>query len=678
MIKLLSRALTLLLVAYLFAFASLFIFGKVDVNIGGAIRILMERWEQPLAQFFVLLAVWLAVQRKYKKERFDNVVGSVSRLLRWLGRGLFTPSAPDVNNIHAGRAGGVGQLSMILVVAALLAGIALRLYHLPIFYFNPDSVITMEMADKTIAANFLITHSSDSSMGPPHPPMFNYALGLIMTISRDPIVIAGILSLLNIVALAVFARYMLYSEPLYFALISIGLLAVNSSLILYSTMIWHPTLMPVALMLFHVKLCRFIKGKRVNDLAWAFAFAGIASQFHSSGYFLALPLLIVAYSFRKEAGAKGLAMAFGAGAFVCSPYIYYMLVEGGIFGGLNTAVGAKREFSMEVMERFVSISGAMLSPRIFAHWLGASDYDFYIQKYAWPFGGALKLAGCLVEFSFAVGLLRYIAMVASERSFFPTAPSGERTGTPPVSFQLAGLIVFLSSVGYILVRTPVFPHYLTFMFPFYAIIAAWAPFKLCKYMAGRLVSVFAVAGHAILAAILLVAMNKAGGHYLAYGVTYRTMTQIIEAVREANPEKRPVDLYAERIRSQVIYDHVFKYLLPPEWRKDTPDKKPILVNVTWDSNERKYDWGVKSLEGLPFERDNAVFEALKLVPQEARLAVHPDVFKHVKDRPNTFEREHPSLDSAYEYVLVDVRFAPYVPPVNYYAMESARACNSGK
>lgn len=672
MIKLSLNVLTLLLVAYLCAFASLFIFGKVDINIGGPIRILMERWEQPFAQFLVLFAVWLALKRKYNKSRLDNSVGFFARQMGRLRRGLFTPIVPDVDHIHAGRVGGVGQLATILVATALLAGIALRIYHLPLFYFNPDSVINMEMGDKTIAANFLITHSSHSSMGPPHPPMFNYALGLLMTISRDPIVIAGMLSLLNIMALLVFARYMLYSEPLYFAIVSIGLLAVNSSLILYSTMIWHPTLMPVALTLFHVKLCRFIKEKKSQDLTWAFVFAAIAAQFHSSGYFLVLPLAIVAYSFRKEAGAKGLAMALGAGALVCSPYLYYMLVEGGILDGLNTAVGAKREFSMETIERFVSVSGAMLSPRVFAYWLGGHDYDFFIQRDTGLFGDALKMAGYLVEFSFAVGLLRYIAMVASARSFFPTDPSGERMGQPPVSFQLAGLIVLFASVGYILVRTPVFPHYLTFMFPSYVILAAWAPFKLCKYMAGRATALFVIAGHTALAAILLVAMNKAGGNYLAYGATYRTMTQITEAIRQINPENRPLDLYVERIRSQVIYDHVFNYLLPPDWRKDSPNKMPLLLNVTWDSNERKFDWFVKSLESSHGERDTAIQQALALIPKGARLAVYPDVSKYVRGRANTVESQTPVSDSSFEYVLADVRFAPYAPPVNYYAIESAQ------
>lgn len=671
--KMFLNTLTLVLAAYLCAFALFFISGKIDISIGGSIRILMERWEQPFFQFLVLSGIWLAAQRKYNKKRFDDTFTFLSNLMDRLRRGFSTQSLPDVVYSPAERSGGVWTLAIALTAIAVLAGILLRLYHLPFIYFHFDAVSNMITGGDTIAANFLVTHSLHSSIGPPHPPMFNYTQGLFMTISRDPVVIAGMMSLLNIAALAVFARFMLYSEPLYFALVSIGLLAVNSTLFFYSTIIWQPALMPVPMMLFHVKLCRFIKEKRTGDLAWAFAFATAAAQFHIGGFLLYPALAIVAFSFRKEAGAKGLTLALTAAVIVCSPYLYYLLAEGGIANFFNTAVGSKREFSLGAIEQFISMTGAMLSPRIFTYWLGAGDYDFVIQRDAGPFGGALKMAGYLAEISFAVGLIRYLAMVVSKRSFFPKAPSGERAGNPPVSFQLAGLIVILASAGYVFFRLRIFPHYLTFMFPSYVILAAWAPSQLCKYMAGKAASLFMIAGHTALAAIILVAINTAGGHPLVYGPSYRTLMQIKDAVRQINPENRPIDLYLDKRGSRAIYNYVFEYLLPADGEKDSPGKMPVLVSVTWDNEQWKFEWFVRNLESKPGDRSAAVQQALALVPPGARLAVYPDFSKYVRERANTVVSETPALESANEYVLADIRYFPFAPPVNYYAAQSAKA-----
>jgi hypothetical protein len=672
-IKLFSYALTFLLLAYLGSFACLFIFGKIDINIGGVVRILMESWEQPFVQFLVIFAIWLALQRKYNKERFDIAVSFLLSLSVKLRRGLLTPSLPDVEYIYASRAGGVGPQAMALVALALLTGILLRIYHLPFIYFPDDSVNHMIMGEATIAANFLVTHSSPSSTGMPHPPMFNYALGLLMTISRDPVAIAGMMSLLNIAALVVFARYMLYSEPLYFALVSIGLLAVNSFLFFYSSIIWHPSLMPVAMMLFHAKLCRFIKGKRTRDLAWAFAFASIAAQFHGSGYLLCPTLAIVALSFRKEAGAKGLALALAAGALLCSPYLYYLLAQGGISDGLNTAVGAKRGFSLRVIANFFSMSGSLLSPRVFSFWLGMGDYNYAIQMGAGPFGRALKMAGYMAEISFAAGLIRYLAMVVSERSFFPDDPSGEKAGRLPVSFQLAGLIVTFASLGYMLFRAPVFPHFLTLMFPSCVILAAWAPFRLCKYAAGKAASFYIIAGNAALGAIIIASINAAGGHYLTYGATYRTMMRIKQDIRRINPQNRPVDLYLESRRSAVIYYDVLKFLISPDGKEDSPGKMPLLLTVTWDKKLKKFEWFVKSLESRPGERDIALQQALALVPPGASLGAYPDIARYVRGRPNTTESRTPGRKGKDEYALADVGYSPYAPPMNHYAIESAQA-----
>lgn len=674
MLKIFLNILTFFLVAYLCAFAIFFTSGKIDVNIGGFIRILMERWEQPFLQFLVFFGVWLAAQRKYNKKRFGDAFTFLSNPMDRLRRGFSTQNLPDVVYNPAERAGGMGRTqTLALVAAALLAGILLRLYHLPFIYFHFDAVSNMMAGDDTIAAHFLLTHSLHSSMGPPHPPMFNYTQGFFMTISRDPVVIAGMMSLLNIAALAVFARAMLYSEPLYFALVSIGLLAVNSALFFYSTIIWQPALMPVPMMLFHAKLLRFIKGKKARNLAWAFAFATAATQFHIGGFLLYPALAIVVFSFRKEAGAKGLTLALMVSAIVCSPYLYYLLAEGGIANFFNTAVGSKREFSLEAVEEFISMSGAMLSPRIFAYWLGPADYDFVMQRDAGPFGGALKLAGHLAEISFAAGMIRYLVMVVSARSFFPKALSGERAQNPPVSFQLAGLIVTLVSLGFIFFRITVFPHYLTYLFPSYVILAAWAPSRLCGYMAGRAASLFMIAGHTALAGVILVAINTAGGHSLVYGPSYRTVMRIKDAVRQINPENRPIDLYLDKRGSRAIYGYVFEYLLQTDGEKDSPNKMPVLVSVTWDHEQWKFEWFARNLESRPGERSAAIQQALELVPQGARLVAHPDFSKYLRGRANTVVSETPAHETAAEYVLADIKYPPYAPTMNTYAERSAKA-----
>jgi hypothetical protein len=681
MFKMFLNTMTLILVAYLCAFAGFLILGKIDLDIGGGIRILMERWELPFAQFLLLSLIWLGAQRKYDKKRFDNAVSALLGLAGRLRRGLLEPSLPYADRNPAELVGGVWTRVIAITAVVFLAGILLRLYHLPFIYlteemtiFPYDPAIGATFGDVKLGSTFFATHSFTGSMGLAHPAMFIYTQWLFTAISLDPVVISGMMSLINIVALVVFARFLLYSEPLYFALVCIGLLAVNSALFFYSSIIWGPALMPVAMMIVHIKLYRFIKEKRITDLAWAFAFASASAQCHLGGYTIYPSLAVVAFCFRKEAGVKGLGAALAAAALLCSPYLYYLLVEGGLNPILNTAVGAKREFSLEAIGNLVSMSSAMLSPRIFAYWLGAEDYDFVIRRAVGPFGGALKMATYLAEISFAAGLIRYFAMVVSERSFFPKPPSGQSEGILSFSFQLAGLIVTSATAGYIFFRISMYPHYLTFMFPSYVILAAWAPFKLCKYAAGRAASLFMIAGHTAIAAIVLAAISAGGGHYFVYGPSYRTVLQIKEAVRRINPENRPVDLYLDKRGPWAFYnEYVLKYLIPTDWKKDSPYKMPVMLSIAWDSKRWKYEWFVKSLESRPGERDAALRQALALVPPGARLVVYPDIFDSVRGKVNTVKSRNPALESGVEYVLADIKFFPFVTHDNDYAIGSAKS-----
>lgn len=215
-------------------------------------------------------------------------------------------------------------LLLLLAVAALL-----RLFNLDYMEFRGDEASSIFLASGIASGKHFPLVGIPSSIGTLNPPLFTYLMAIPMLFSRNPVIAAAFVALINCAAVGwcyVFCRR--YFGPIT-AAFAASCFAVNPWAVYFSRKIWQQELLPLFVIVFIYGLFAVVcKGRRKQLLTCCICLAA-ATQLHISSIYLLVVLALALVLFRPKIGwaeyAKGIAVIF----LSYIPYVVYDLQNRG-------------------------------------------------------------------------------------------------------------------------------------------------------------------------------------------------------------------------------------------------------------------------------------------------------------------------------------------------------------
>ncbi len=275
---------------------------------------------------------------------------------------------------------GVTATKLTLVAIMLLAAY-LRLGHLERVEFKLDEVKHCQRALDLLQGH-LPAVGSISSLGMAKPPLMTYLIAIPLAISRDPVLAAGFIALLNVGA--VLGCFLLTRE--YFGdragLVASLLFAVNPWAVIHSRKIFTADLMPpFAVLLLEAILAALTKRKQ-NKLVLAFVWLACLIQISPSALSLVPPVVLLLLIYRARVKLAPLVGGILALVLIFSPYIYHDLTHG--LANIKTLVSASKapaSFSLKSVQyslQLISGSGC--------HALAGRSFEKFLSEradFAW-------------------------------------------------------------------------------------------------------------------------------------------------------------------------------------------------------------------------------------------------------------------------------------------------------
>jgi 4-amino-4-deoxy-L-arabinose transferase-like glycosyltransferase len=215
-------------------------------------------------------------------------------------------------------------LFLIVLVAALF-----RLLNLDYMEFKGDEAGNLFLASALVSGQSFPLVGIMSSIASYTPPFFVYLMAIPVLFSRNPLIAAGFVALLNCAAVGltyVFCRRYFGQIA---AIIAAVFFAVNPWAVFYSRKIWQQDVLPLFVVGFFFSLLAVVCEGRKKHLLSCFACLAAATQLHLSSVYFLVVLLVVAAAFRPKAGWR--IWLGGIGIFLVSyaPYVVYDLLHQG-------------------------------------------------------------------------------------------------------------------------------------------------------------------------------------------------------------------------------------------------------------------------------------------------------------------------------------------------------------
>jgi 4-amino-4-deoxy-L-arabinose transferase-like glycosyltransferase len=211
------------------------------------------------------------------------------------------------------------SLFLILLVAALL-----RLINLDYMEFKGDEANNLFLAAYLVSGKAFPLVGITSSIGTYNPPFFIYLMGIPMFFSRNPVIAAGFVALLNCAAAGLTYIFCRRYFGQIVAIIAAGFFAVNPWAVFYSRKIWQQDVLPLFVIGFFFALFAAVCEGRKRHLLTCFACLAAATQLHlSSVYFLVVLVLTLAW-FRPKIGWR---IYLGGVAILFSSYVPYLAYD---------------------------------------------------------------------------------------------------------------------------------------------------------------------------------------------------------------------------------------------------------------------------------------------------------------------------------------------------------------
>ena len=215
-------------------------------------------------------------------------------------------------------------LLLILLVAALL-----RLLNLDYMEFKRDEADNLFLAADLVSGKTFPLVGIPSSIGTYNPPLFTYLMGIPLFFSRNPVIAAGFVALLNCAAVGLSHVFCRRYFGRIVALIAAVFFAVNPWAVFYSRKIWQQDLLPLFVIGFFYGLFAVVCEGRKKHLLTCFACLAATTQLHfSSIYFLVVLVLVLAW-FRPKIGWGCYLGGIVIALLIYSPYLVFDLLNRG-------------------------------------------------------------------------------------------------------------------------------------------------------------------------------------------------------------------------------------------------------------------------------------------------------------------------------------------------------------
>jgi 4-amino-4-deoxy-L-arabinose transferase-like glycosyltransferase len=217
-------------------------------------------------------------------------------------------------------------IALFLVV---LGAALLRFVNLNYMAFRADEANNLFAAAGLAFGKTFPLVGIPSSIGTYTPPFFVYLMTIPLLLSRNPVIAAGFVALLNCAAVGlcyVFCRRYFGRTV---AITAAAFFAVNPWAVFYSRKIWQQDALPLFVIGFFFSIFAVVCEGRRRQLLACFACLAAITQLHMSSVYYAVVLLIVLAWFRPRVGWRIYAGGIAIALLSYAPYLAFDLLHGG-------------------------------------------------------------------------------------------------------------------------------------------------------------------------------------------------------------------------------------------------------------------------------------------------------------------------------------------------------------
>lgn len=300
----------------------------------------------------------------------------------------------------------------VWIIIILIAASAFRLTALDLIEFKTDQANIVLKMEQFYSHPRFFMFGPKTSIPAQNFPLDYYVLAAVSIFSRDPLFFAGIIALINVIAIIPFYLIVKNYYGNFTAVVSALLLSLSPWTILYSRQIWTPDLIiPLTIPLFYF-LHKLILGKDQKAILGTAASSLIMLQWHPTGVLLATAVCLTLILLRVKINIKYLIFGLILGLIPALPYFVYEITSNPLcpdctgYMSYVTEVQNDRKLSQEFFTQpFQMINGLAV-----IQFLGESGVDFYQYQ---PF---LKLLNIIFIISSGI-LFIAVYFVLKERRF---------------------------------------------------------------------------------------------------------------------------------------------------------------------------------------------------------------------------------------------------------------------
>lgn len=544
----------------------------------------------------------------------------------------------------------------IIIFGSIFAlGAGLFLYNFTFFKFATDEPYVVILGDVVRDNNFLVGHAEKSAttslVG---GAFFSYVIGAVTWITSDPRQIMLIFTLFNIGGFLLAIVYMARTMPPLFAVFAAILLVTTPGLIFNANRIWSVTALFPLVAMINVTLYLFIKRRKPHFFAMACGLTVITTLTHLSGVFLLPAMVGLAFIYRDSIGARWLGISVAIALFLSAPYIYFLLIGGGLdeivnhiaaMGGIKggqIGLSAPEYFSRYIVHpvyKIFDMTFASSSINYFKYIFGLKDFSSMVEWYAGPLAKPLYWLSLPIGFSFLAGWAAYLVWVARNCTFF--SKEIEIKTCYPLPFQISGFLLTSVIAIFLLLRLSAWPHYFQILYPSIAILSAWPMFRLWRFIPMRVFFALVLVSHLTLSITLWSGIKESGGAN-SYRLTYEAQEQIRDAIWKVTPKGKVPQLFT----FTRLFDLAAVYSMVG-WENAIGHrpKEPVAVITGWDDYRKKTLWSVKNISQEINQRISLLEKAVKLIPEGATVLAHDSYSADMARRRHEFDNNMPFTTS---------------------------------
>ncbi len=342
----------------------------------------------------------------------------------------------------------------VALTLIILLGAVLRLGWPRIAEFKADEAHIAELALDLAQGRALPLQGIMTSVGLPKPPISIYLYAIPFALSSNPMVANLFTASLNVAAVALCwwlgRRYWGPAAGLTAAL----LFATNPWAVIYSRKIWEPNLMaPFALAYVAAGLLGFIERRRWAIVAHLILL-GILVQIHYYGLLLSPLTLVLWWGYRRQVATRALILGIAGAACTATPFLWYVATH---WDTLRAQLASMASQTAQWDGEAVRIWWMLMSGSYIHSLAGTPAYRDFLRLLP-PLEPLHLFSGGLAVLGVAWVGLTALRQAARLRRV-PALPP--ETAAAGVLFLWA-VIPLLATLRH---STPLYPHYLTILFP---------------------------------------------------------------------------------------------------------------------------------------------------------------------------------------------------------------------